>query len=187
MANPNILEKKANNNSNNQKRGNNNQKKPATSKALLSTIDKKILDILLNPDGKITTYALAKRIGVPATTVQRRRSYLEQRFLDLSYTLKLGELGYRRVALLIATQGGRTNKVAEELLNLEPIVSVGACVGQQTIDLTAEAIIKDNAELLDLLETTKGIEGTKDVIWSEIVRVVGRKKSVPLGVINSLR
>jgi DNA-binding Lrp family transcriptional regulator len=170
--------------------GSNNSKpinlKAESRKALLTTIDKKILEVLLNPDGKITTYALAKKIGVPATTVQRRRAYLEERFLDLNYTLKLDELGYRRVDLLIGTQGGQATKVAEQLLKLEPIVYVGASVGQQTIDLRAEAVIKDNSELLDLLELTKGMEGTRDVVWSEIVRVIGRKKSVPSDVIDQL-
>ena len=155
-------------------------------KGILSEIDKKILSVLLNPDGKITTYSLAKKIGVPATTVQRRRAYLEKRFLDLNYTLKLEELGFRRIDLLIGTQGGQTNKVAEELLKLDPVVYVGASVGQHTIDLRAEAIVKDNSELQDMLELTKAMPGVKDVVWSEIVKVVGRKKSVPPNVINSL-
>lgn len=102
------------------------QNKEKIGKGLLSEIDKKILSFVLNPNGKITTYSLAKKIAAPATTVQRRRAYLEKRFLDLNYTLKLEELGFRRIDLLIGTQRGQTNKVSEELLKLEPVVYVGA-------------------------------------------------------------
>lgn len=63
---------------------------------------------------------------------------------------------------------------------------VGASVGQQTIDLRAEVVIKDNAELLDLMESVKGMEGVKDVIWSEVVREVGKKRSVPASVLERL-
>lgn len=153
---------------------------------LLSATDKKILSVLLNPDGRMTTYELAKKVGLPTTTVGRRRAYLEERFLDLQYTLKLGELGFRRVDLLVATEGGRSNRVAAELLKLDPVVYVGLSVGQQTIDLTAEVIIKDNSELLDLLESVKAMVGVKDVMWTEVVKVVGRKKSVPSNVIDKL-
>lgn len=159
---------------------------PLDPSGLLSPIDKKILAILLNPDGRITTYDLAKRIGESPSTVQRRRLYLEKRFLDLQYSLKLRELGFRRVELLIATHGGQTDDVAEGLLKLDPVVYVGLSVGQQTIDVRAEVVIKDNSELLDLLELVKGFEGVKDVMWSEVVKVAGRKKDVPESIINRL-
>lgn len=152
----------------------------------LTPTDKKILTVLLNPNGRITTYSLAKKTGLPRTTVQRRRSHLESRFLEFSYTLKLEELGFRRVELLISTQGGKTLAVANDLLKLDPIVMAGATVGQQTIDLRVEAIIKDNSELLDLLELVKGKDGVRDVMWSELVRVIGRKRSIPFSVLEKV-
>lgn len=85
---------------------------------LLSAVDKKILSVLLIPNGRITTYELSKRTELPRTTVQRRRSYLEKRFLEFQYNLKLDGLGFRRVDLLIATERGRTFSLAKKLLNL---------------------------------------------------------------------
>lgn len=76
--------------------------------------------------------------------------------------------------------------MATDLLKLDPVVYVGLSVGQQTIDLRAEVIIKDNSELLELLESVKAMTGVKDVMWSEIVKVAGRKKSVPSSVIDRL-
>jgi hypothetical protein len=54
------------------------------------------------------------------------------------------------------------------------------------IGLRAEVIIKDNSELLGLLELVKGTDNVKDVIWSEIVEMIGRKKSVPSSIIDKL-
>lgn len=149
---------------------------PLTKLRKLSTVDKKILKILLNPSGRISSHALAEKLGLPRTTVQRRRNYLEKHFLEFAYSLKLDELGYRRVDLLIYTGGGETINIANKLLDRDEVVYVGRSIGEHTIDLRAEVIIKDNSQLLDLLEEVKGMPSVKDVVWSEIVKIVGKKK-----------
>jgi hypothetical protein len=50
--------------------------------------------------------------------------------------------------------------------------------------LRVETIVKDNAILLDLLEKVKGMDGVNDVVWSEIVKIVGQKKSIPSAIID---
>ena len=152
----------------------------------LSAIDKKILKILLAPSDRISSQALAAKLGLPRTTIQRRRNYLEKHFLEFAYSLKLDELGYRRVDLLIYTGGGDTVRVANKLLERDEVVYVGRSIGEHTIDLRAEAIIKDNSQLLDLLEDVKAMPSVKDVIWSEIVKIVGKKRSVPGAIIDSM-
>ena len=152
----------------------------------LSQVDKKILKILLNPSGRISSHALATKLGLPRTTVQRRRNYLEKHFLEFAYTLRLTELGYRRVDLLIYTGGGDTIRIANKLLEREEVVYVGRSIGEHTIDLRAEVIIKDNSQLLDLLEEVKAMPSVKDVIWSEIVKIVGQKRSVPSTIIDNI-
>jgi DNA-binding Lrp family transcriptional regulator len=152
----------------------------------LSHVDKKILKILLDPSRRISSRALAIKIGLPRTTVQRRRAYLEKHFLEFAYSLKLTELGYRRVDLLIYTGGGDTIRIANKLLDREEVVYVGRSIGEHTIDLRAEVIIKDNSQLLDLLEEVKAMPSVKDVVWSEIVKIVGQKRSVPSAIIDNL-
>jgi DNA-binding Lrp family transcriptional regulator len=152
----------------------------------LSEIDKKILNILLNPSGRISSHELAKELGIPRTTLQRRRNYLEKYFLEFEYTLKLKDLGYRRVDLLIYTGGGSTIAIAKKLLDREEVVYVGRSIGEHTIDLRAEVIISDNSQLLDLLEEVKAMPSVRDVVWSEIVHIVGKKRSVPASIINKL-
>lgn len=159
----------------------------SSAKLILSSVDKKILKILLEPNGKITSDMLAKKLDLPRTTVQRRRLLLEKRFLQFAYALNLEELGFRRVDLLISTESGKTVFIAQDLLKRDEVVYVGRSVGQHTIDLKAEIIIKDNdVELLDMLETVKGMVGVRDVKWTEIVKVVGRKKSIPSGIIDKM-
>lgn len=125
-------------------------------------------------------------MGVPRATVQRRRNYLEKHYLEFSYSLKLKNLGYRRVDLLIYTGGGSTISIADKLLERDEVVYVGRSIGEHTIDLRAEVIIKDNSQLLDLLEEVKGMPSVRDVVWSEIVQVLGKKSSVPTSIINIL-
>ncbi|HKU49688.1 MAG TPA: winged helix-turn-helix transcriptional regulator [Nitrososphaera sp.] len=152
----------------------------------LSQVDKKILKILLNPSDRISSHELAIKLGLPRTTVQRRRNYLEKHFLEFTYSLKLKNLGFRRVDLLIYTGGGSTNAVAQKLLDRDEVVYVGKSIGEHTIDLRAEVIIKDNAQLLDLMEEVKAMPSVRDVVWSEIVQIVGQKRSIPSSIIDAM-
>jgi hypothetical protein len=90
------------------------------------------------------------------------------------------------VDFLISTQNGKSISIGEELLKHDEVVYVGRSVGQHTIDLKAELIIKDNAELLDLLERVKAMDGVREVEWTEIVRIIGRKRSVPSEIIDKM-
>ena len=155
-------------------------------KEFLSEVDRELLKALLNPNGRSSSVLLSKKLGIPKTTIQRRRKRLEKEFLQLSYSLNLEKFGWRRVDLLIATRYGKTSSVAKQLLSNEEVTYVGKSIGEHTIDLRAEIIIKDNSQLLDILEKVKAMDGVNDTIWSEIVEVVGRKRSIPSNIIDQL-
>jgi DNA-binding Lrp family transcriptional regulator len=155
-------------------------------KRKLSLLDKKILKVLLHPSRRISSHALAAKLGIPRTTIQRRRAYLEKHFLEFAYSLKLKDLGYRRVDLMIYTGGGSTSAIASKLLEREEVVYVGKSIGEHTIDLRAEVIIKDNAQLLDMMEEVKAMQSVRDVVWSEIVTIVGQKNSIPNSIIDAI-
>ena len=150
----------------------------------MSRLDKEILKILLNPDGRLSSEVLSKRTGSPISTIQRRRKQLEKEYLELSYTLIIEKFGWRRVDLLISTTSGKTDTIANQLLEREEVVYVGKSIGEHTIDLRAEIIVRDNAELLDVLEEVKAMEGVRDTVWSEIVHVIGKKRSIPSYIID---
>ena len=152
----------------------------------LSDIDKKLLQILLSPNGDVKSSSISKELGVPITTIRRRRKRLESEFLKSYYVLDVDKFGWRRVDFFISIKNGKINSVANKLLEIEEVTYVGKSIGEHTIDLRVETIVKDNVILLDLLEKIKGMEGVNDVVWSEIVSIVGRKKSIPSSVIDKL-
>jgi hypothetical protein len=112
---------------------------------------------------------------------------LEKDFLKSYYVLDIEKFGWRRVDFFISIKNGKINSVANKLLDIDEVTYVGKSIGEHTIDLRVETIVKDNVILLDLLENIKGMDGVNDVVWSEIVSVVGRKKSIPSSIINKLQ
>ncbi|MGZ5551976.1 MAG: hypothetical protein ACXWE7_14435, partial [Nitrososphaeraceae archaeon] len=90
------------------------------------------------------------------------------------------------IDFFIAVKNGKTNTVANKLIELNEVTYVGKSIGEHTIDLRVESIVKDNVRLLDLLEEIKGMDGVNDVVWSEIVSVVGRKISIPFSIIDKI-
>lgn len=137
------------------------------------------------PDGKHSSKSLARKLGIPATTVQRRRKHLEE-MLTISYTLCLKTFGWHKVDFLIATESGKTGVIAKALLKRDEVVYVGKSIGQHTMDLRVETILQDNAEILRMMELLKATRGIKDVVWTEIVEVVGRKMSIPSQIVDRL-
>ena len=87
---------------------------------------------------------------------------------------------------LIATDSGKTDLIGKTLLKREEITYVGKSIGQHTIDLKVETILENNAEILRMMELLKATDGIKEVVWTEIVEVVGRKTSIPNQIIDKL-
>jgi hypothetical protein len=85
------------------------------------------------------------------------------------------KFGWRFVELLIHTMGGRTQAVGKSLFERKEVTFVARTIGQYSIDLRAEVFVRNNGELLSLIEEVKAMDGVKEVIWSEIVEVIGRK------------
>ena len=152
----------------------------------ISQIDRKILKILLAPNSQKTTKNISTKLGIPVTTVRRRRKRLEGKFLKVQYVLDIEKFGWRRIDFFISIRNGLVNAVTNKLMDLDDVIYVGKSIGEHTIDLRVETIVKDNVVLLDLLEEIKGMDGVKDVVWSEIVSVVGRKISIPVSIIDKI-
>jgi len=147
----------------------------------------KLFKILLSPNGDLkSSKSLSAKLGIPITTVRRRRKRLESKFLKMHYILDIEKFGWKRVDFFISIRNGMVNAVANKLLTSDEVTYVAKSIGEHTIDLRVEAIVKDNGSILDLLEKIKAMEGVKDVVWSEIVNVVGRKISIPSSIIDRI-
>ena len=146
-----------------------------------------MLKILLSPNGDLkSSKSLSAKLGIPITTVRRRRKRLESKFLKMHYILDIEKFGWKRVDFFISIRNGMVNSVANKLLTSDEVTYVAKSIGEHTIDLRVETIVKDNASILDLLEKIKAMKGVKDVVWSEIVNVVGRKISIPSSIIDRI-
>ncbi|HSA72947.1 MAG TPA: winged helix-turn-helix transcriptional regulator [Nitrososphaeraceae archaeon] len=153
----------------------------------LSQLDRKILKILLTPNGHLkSTKSISTKLGIPVSTIRRRRRRLESKFLKMQYVLDIEKFGWRRIDFFISIKNGLVNDVAKKLMDLNDVTYVGKSIGEHTIDLRVESIVKDNVVLLDLLEQIKGMEGVRDAVWSEIVNVVGSKISIPNSIIDKI-
>ena len=152
----------------------------------LKPLDKKLLKILLTTNGQYSSKDLGRKLGIPATAVRRRRKRLEKEFLRSTSTLDHSKFGWHKVDFLIATESGKTDLIGKTLLKRDEVIYVGKSIGQHTIDLKVETILEDNAEILRMMELLKATDGIKEVVWTEIVEVVGRKTSVPIQIIDKL-
>ena len=90
------------------------------------------------------------------------------------------------VDFFISTSDGKTDALANDSLSMNQVTAVGKSIGEHTIDLRVETIVEDNHQLLDILEKLKAMDGIRDVVWSEIVKTVGKKMSVPSDIIDRL-
>jgi DNA-binding Lrp family transcriptional regulator len=150
-------------------------------------LDRKLLKILLSPNGDLkSSKSLSAKLGIPITTIRRRRKRLESKFLKMHYILDIEKFGWKRVDFFISIRNGMVNAVANKLLTSDEVTYVAKSIGEHTIDLRVEAIVKDNGSILDLFEKIKAMEGVKDVVWSEIVNIVGRKISIPSSIIDRI-
>jgi len=98
--------------------------------------------------------------------------------------LDIEKFGWKRIDFFISIRNGMVDAVAKKLLDINEVTYVGKSIGEHTIDLRVETIVKDNASILDHLESIKAMDGVNDVVWSEIVRVVGKKISIPSSIID---
>ena len=162
-------------------------KRVAKQETSISELDRKLLKILLMPNGDSkSSKSLSAKLGIPITTVRRRRKRLEDKFLKINYVLDISKFGWKRIDFFISIRNGMVDAVAKKLLDIDEVTYVGKSIGEHTIDLRIETIVKDNASILDHLETIKAMDGVNDVVWSEIVRVVGKKISIPISIIDKI-
>jgi hypothetical protein len=75
--------------------------------------------------------------------------------LKVHYVSHIEMFGWRRVDFFISILQGKVNQVASNLMDLNDVTYVGKSIGEHTIDLRVETIVKDNSVLLNLLEEIK--------------------------------
>jgi DNA-binding Lrp family transcriptional regulator len=153
---------------------------------ILSSLDKKILQCLISSHGNFTSMSLSKKLGVPLSTVQRRRKRLEEILVNAEYTPQLHKLGLRTANLSVFVAGVDVSKLGREVLQMsENVTSATRTIGDGNVDLVLEVIFKTNTELISLIELIKQKDGVRNVIWNESVELLGKNKDGYIKAINS--
>jgi DNA-binding Lrp family transcriptional regulator len=127
----------------------------------VSNIDRRLLKILLMPNGDLkSSKSLSAKLGIPITTVRRRRKRLESKFLKMHYVLDIEKFGWKRVDFFISIRNGMVNAVANKLIDSDEVTYVGKSIGEHTIDLRVETILKDkNSQLKKAINILARIVG----------------------------
>ena len=141
----------------------------------LSEADKKLLQLLVDSDGSVSSNELSRRLHIPTSSIDRGRKRLEQTYVSKQYSLDPTKFGWRRIDLLISSEGGKTMNIGKALLKGKKVTYVARMIGEHTIDFRVEVVVKDYRMLLDLIEEIKVMNGVRNVVWTEVVETIGRK------------
>jgi hypothetical protein len=153
----------------------------------LSKRDAEIIKGLLATRAEIASRLLAEKLGIPLNAARPAPEDWGKKYLAISYSSTLEKYGWRQIEFLISTVGGRTMTIGKELLKYDRVAYVARTIGQFNIDLKAEVFVRSNEDLINLIEQVKAMRGVKELIWSEIIEVVGRKNHIPTETLVALK
>jgi hypothetical protein len=141
----------------------------------LSSTDKKILlQLILNPNSKLLTSpsSISKILGIPIATVKRHRNKVEDNFLNKKYILQYWKFGLRKTILSIYINKGWTASIGCQILAQKEVISVERIVSKDMATIKAEAVFRNNMQLLDTINRIKSIPGVDSVSWLEVIEIL---------------
>ena len=144
---------------------------------LLDNINIKIIsELVRQPD--VSSLALAKKLDIPLSTLQRRRARIENAILKRNYTFNYKAFGARVGDLIVNVDRGKSKEVAQNLLKKykNNVVSCDTRINSMH-NVSARIIYKNTEELFHLIENIKTTDYVTGVQWSEMVEIVGDNNS----------
>jgi hypothetical protein len=153
----------------------------------LSKHDAEIVKDLLATRAEIAARLLSEKLGISSSAAEPTPKEWGKEYLSISYSSTLEKYGWRQIEFLISTVGGRTMAIGKELLKHDQVAYVARTIGQFNIDLRVEVFVRSNDDLINMIEEVKAMPGVKELIWSEIIEVVGRKNHIPAETLAALK
>ncbi len=141
--------------------------------SILDKINLKIMEELLN-NGDIKSSEIALKLGIPLSTIQRRRSKIEKTIFRKTYEMDLVQLGFRTALILVDIQKGKAKETGEKLLKKydKYIIRASTRINSSN-NLCLEIVYYNSKELHFLLEEIKALPLATSVDWSEQVFLIG--------------
>lgn len=138
----------------------------------IDSLDIKIIrELLDDPDS--SSSRMAKKLGIPQSTVQRRKTRLEASVLKRQYELDVHGLGWRNAEILMLAGNGSADRMAQELIEkFDNVIGTSTRINT-TSNLAAYVGFRNSDELHELMEKLRAMPNVTSLEWSEIVRETG--------------
>ena len=148
--------------------------------AHLDTADVRLLE-LLQQDGRTSYTSLAAILGLSPTTVRRRvRSLRERRLLRIGTLVRQSGNDRQAMMGLGLNLSGQTAPVVDALSALPQVTFVARVLGRFDMLLSLRALT--SSELVDVIETIRGIDGVRYVeSWTHLRVAKETYAQPPLG------
>jgi DNA-binding Lrp family transcriptional regulator len=153
----------------------NEQSQPINSENPLVIFDKINIEIMKyiwkNPD--IKSSEIAEKVDIPLSTIQRRRSRIENSsLLRKSFDLHYHRLGMRTADLLIKITKGDVERIVDQIIekHSKSVLEVTVRIGHPDVNLVVKIVYKDNDEIYEIMRTVNTIENLESIQWSEILK-----------------
>ncbi|AEH24030.1 Lrp/AsnC family transcriptional regulator [Pyrococcus yayanosii] len=139
---------------------------------MLDELDRGILQIL-QEDGRVSYAEIARKLGVPESTVRLRVRKLVERGVIRKFAALINpfKAGYEVVAVIaVDTEPSKVKKVAEELAKLPEVDVLGIATGAH--DIFMQVTVRSLRELEEfLIEKLGKIDGVKSTETSILTSV----------------
>lgn len=143
----------------------------------LSAIDKKMLKMLFASNGSVSSVTLSKELGVPLTTVQRRRKRLAT-LTRSTYSLDWKKFGMRSMMFFVSIENVAPSKIGNEIMSWPEVSSVTRMFSSNRVDLMVQVVLRTNKEIMDFSERVRALAGVKEIFWNEAIEVIGQKNDI---------
>ena len=140
---------------------------------LVDDINLKIIEELVkNPS--TNSASLATKIGMPLSSLQRRRTKLEESLLVKAYHIDLKASGGKMGDIVVNVDKGKSREVATNILKnyKSNVMNVSTRINSEH-NVAAQILYKNTAELHNILESIRSIPYVTSLQWSELVEMIG--------------
>jgi len=137
--------------------------------------DAGIIEELLS-DAYISSTYISKKHGIPLSTVQRRRRYLENTILIRRYEINHKKQNFRIGEITVFPKSGSSKEIAEKILSRyrKNVIYISVKVDGSVI-LTVLTYFRTTNEIHEMMEGINSISSVAQVKFAEIVEVIRAK------------
>ena len=141
----------------------------------IDSLDTKIISALLDNPGSSSS-KMAKKLGIPTSTIQRRKTRLERSVLTKKYELNTHDLGWRNAEILMLVENGTADRMAQDLMKFDMVVGTSTRINTKT-NLAAYVGFRKSDELHGLMEKLRAMPNVSNLEWSEVVKEAGNRSN----------